>query len=207
VFDGEGRPVAFYAIAVEAEEGSRHGVWAARRDVAGTWEIVKLHTGAIHQEISAAVHPTSGDLIVAFYSAADKAVRLRRLSDPAQFADSSAWSSELVGKAQYDEGLGVSLAITPSGRVAMAYHRCRLVTSSSDGCDPNDEAVIFAIEGDGAFDYHTVVESEAGSCGDFVSLGIDPQGVAYVAYRCTVQEGEEFSFRPFVAIGQVEGAE
>jgi hypothetical protein len=207
VFDVEGRPVAFYAIAVEDSENNRHGVWAARRGVDGTWELVKLHTGAIHQEISAVVHPADGSLIVAFYSAADKAVRLRRLSDPTQFAEASAWSSELVGKAQYDEGQGVSLAITPSGRVAMAYHRCRLVTSTSGGCDPNDEAVIFAIEGDSAFSYHTVVESEVGSCGDFVSLGLDPQCVAYIAYRCTVQEGEEFSFRPFVAIGQVEGGE
>ena len=207
VFDGEGRPVAFYAIVVEDLDEPRHGVWAARRDAEGPWEIVKLHTGAIHQEISAAVHPASGDLIAAFYSAADKAVRLRRLSDPAQFADASAWSSELVGKAQYDEGLGVSLAIAPSGRVALAYHRCRLITSTSEGCDPNDEAVILAIEDGDAFSYHTVVESEAGSCGSFVSLGFDQQGAAYVAYRCTVQEGEEFSFRPFVAIGQVEDAE
>jgi hypothetical protein len=207
VFDNEGRPVAFYAIAVEAQENSRHGVWAARRESEGTWEIVELHTGAIHQEISAAVHPASGDLIVAFYAAADKAVKLRRLSDPAQFAESSAWSSELVGRAQYDEGLGVSLAIAPSGLVALAYHRCRLVTSTSEGCDPNDEAVIFAIENDTGWSYSTVVESEVGSCGNFTSLGFDAQGTAYIVYRCTVQQGEEFSFRPFVAIGEVEAAQ
>jgi hypothetical protein len=207
IFDDEGRPVAFYAISVEAQEDSRHGVWAARRDSEGTWEIVELHTGAIHQEISAAVHPTSGDLIVAFYAAADKAVKLRRLSDAAQFAESSAWSSELVGRAQYDEGLNVSLAIAPSGLVALAYHRCRLVTSTSEGCDQNDEAVIFAIENGSGWSYSTVVESEVGSCGNFTSLGFDDQGTAYIVYRCTVQEGDEFTFRPFVAIGEVEAAQ
>jgi hypothetical protein len=204
VFDGEGRPVAFYAITVDAQENSRHGVWAARRDAEGTYELVKLHSGAIHQEISAAVHPASGDLIVAFYSVADMAVRVRRLGDPAQFTDSGAWSSELVGKAQYDEGQNVSLALAPSGRVALAYHRCRLVTSGSAGCDQNDEAVIFAIENEDSWSYDVVVESQGGSCGDFTSLQFDAAGDAYIAYRCTVQIGEEFTFRPFVAIGAVE---
>jgi hypothetical protein len=207
VFDSEGRPVAFYAIAVDAQVDSRHGVWAARRDSEGSWELVKLHNGSIHQEISAAVHPQSGDLIVAFYAGSERAVRLRRLTDPTLFTESSAWSSERVGKAQYDEGQNVSLAIAPSGLVALAYHRCKLISDTSEGCDQNDEAVIFAIESTSGWSYSTVVESEGGSCGEYASLGFDQQGNAYIAYRCTVQIDSEFTFRPFLAYGHVEAAE
>jgi hypothetical protein len=207
VFDAEGRPVAFYAITVEAQDVSRHGAWAARLNDADEWELVKLHTGAIHHEISAVVHPVTGELAVALYAAADKAVRLRRLIDPEQFSETSAWSSELVGKAQYDEGQNVSLAVTPSGKLALAYHRCRLVTSSSDGCDQNDEAVIFAIEDDGDWDFDTVKESDGGSCGEYASLGFDQQGNAYIYFRCTVLIDDEFTFRPYLAHGHVEAAQ
>jgi len=126
LFNDEGRPIALYAITIDDQEQSRHGVWAARRDEAGQRERVQLHEGAIHQEITAGFEPGSGDLLVAFYSAADMAVRLRRLADPTRFADPAAWDNKLVGSGRYDEGRYVSLAFSATGDVLLAYQRCFL---------------------------------------------------------------------------------
>ncbi len=199
LFDGDGRPVALYAITVEDQTESRHGVWAARRAEDGTWERVKLHTGAIYQEIAGGIDPATGDIVVAFYSAADLAVRVRRLSDPDAFTDAASWSDELVGKAQYDEGQGVSMTFLPGGELALAYHRCRLVTSGSSGCDPNDEAVVFARWDGATWRYETVVEADAGSCGEYTAVGVDDEGLVTIAYRCTIQVDGDFEFRLFAA--------
>ncbi len=198
-FDHEGRPVAVYAIAVEAQDETRHGVWAARRSVEGEWVVVKLHTGGIHNDTAVVVDPDSGELVVAFYSVTDRAVRVRRLGDAEQFDDAGAWSTELVARAQYDEGRYTAMAFMPSGELALAYHRCRLLTAPEGSCDSNDEAVIFATSDGGSWDYQVVVESEVGSCGEFISMDIAPTGTVAIAYRCTVQDGNDFLQRLFVA--------
>jgi len=199
VFDSDGRPVASYAITVEAQGESRHGVWASRREETGEWIRVKLHRGAIHQETSVAVNPVTGAVSVAFYSASDMAVRIRTLSDPEKFEQADAWSDEVVGDSRYDEGRHVSLAFTPSGESALAYHRCRLITSSSSGCDQNDEAAIFALKKAGAWQRETIRKASRGSCGEYTSLAFSTDGTAYVAYRCTVETDEGFEFRLYVA--------
>ena len=204
VFDTEGRPVAFYLVPTESQTESRHGVWAARRETTGEWTQVKLHTGGIHEEIAAGVHPDTGELLVAFYSAGDLAVRVRRLSDYTLFEDASSWSTELVCKNQFDEGRYVSMAFTPSGKLALAYHRCRLLSSDSEACDPNEEAVVLALEGASGWTYDTAAEADTGSCGEYTSLAIDSAGTAHIAYRCTVQIDNEFTFRLFVASKDIE---
>jgi len=205
LFDFEDRPVVFYTIPLEAQVDSRFGVWGARRSDTGDWdEKVHLFEGAVHETISAGFNPVTGELVVAFYSAEDAAVRVKRISDMEGFADSKSWESEIVGDAAYDEGRHVSLDFTPSGREILAYHRCRLYSSSSDGCDQNDEAVILAVEKDGYFEIEKVDEAELGSCGAYTSLAVDSTGKAHVAYRCTVSEGDEFYFRLFVASRNVE---
>ncbi len=199
IFDSEGRPVAFYAITVEAQGTSRHGVWAARRETDGTWNQVRLHAGAIHQEISAAIDPLSNDLLVAFYAASDYAVKLLRLAPEAEFADATAWTSEQVGDARYDEGQYVSLAFTPSGKAALAYHRCKRYDPGTDGCNQNDEAAIFALQEGDKWNIEIVKAGSKGSCGEFTSLAFDQSGAAHVAFRCTIEIPDGFSFRPYVA--------
>lgn len=199
LFDGEGRAVAFYAITIETQGNSRHGVWAARRETSGEWTLVKLHVGAIHREVVSLVAPGSGDLIAAWYSEAEKAVRLRRLSDHEQFADAGAWSDELVASNQYDEGQFVSLALTPANQVALAYRRCKLLTATGGGCDLNDEGVIFALDEGSYWSFQVVDEADIGSCGEYTSLDITDDGTAFISYRCTIQEDDEFKFRLFVA--------
>ncbi|MCP4676376.1 MAG: hypothetical protein GY854_12865 [Deltaproteobacteria bacterium] len=200
IFDTENRAVAFYAITVEAQGGSRHGVWAARRETDGTWTRVKLHNGAIYKETSAAVDPVTGEIVVAFYSMKDSAAKIRRLTDSERFGELDAWEMEIIGDPRYDEGQYVSLAFTPSGRAALSYHRCKRVTSTSESCDQNDEAVVFALEKTGGgWSIETVKESKKGSCGEYTALGFDSAGTAYIAYRCTEEIEDTFTFRIFVA--------
>jgi len=125
--------------------------------------------------------------------------RVRRLADPTQFTDAGAWASEWVGKAQYDEGRHVSVAFTPDGRTALAYHRCKRVTSSTEGCDQNDEAVVFAVREEAGWTYEVVHQGTVGSCGEYTSLAIHDDGTAWVAFRCTQQVDELYAFRPMVA--------
>ncbi len=198
VFDAQDRPVIFYAISVDAQGDNRHGVWAARREDGGEWTRVKLHVGAIHQEVASLVTP-AGQLVAAWYSEAEKAVRLRTLDDPGSFADAGAWTDELVATNQYDEGRHVSLALLPNNQLAMAYHRCKLLTAGGGGCDINDEAVVFALDEGGYWSHEVVDAAEAGSCGEYTSLDIAPDGTAYISYRCTIQEDGDFLFRMFVA--------
>ena len=206
VFDQEGRPVAFYLIPLDSNIVSRHGVWAARRENDGTWNTVKLHSGSIHQEISAGIDPNTGAIVTAFYSAKNYAVRVRQLDDPDSFTDTTAWTSELVCSPQYDEGRHVSLAFTPSGRLALSFHRCRLLSSGSESCDHNDEAVVFAIKDGNEWAIQTAAKGGLGSCGEFSSLVFDSSGSAHIAYRCTVETDDGYSFRLFVASKNIQGA-
>ncbi|MDJ0764041.1 MAG: hypothetical protein QNJ97_13750 [Myxococcota bacterium] len=199
VFDTQGRPIALYAITVDAQGVNRHGVWAARRESDGTWHRTRIHSGAIFQEISAGINPLTQQLTVAFYSAKDYAVRVRTLIDENRFVDADAWLDEIVGKSQYDEGQYVSLAFTPAGNPALAYHRCKRYDPDNEACDQNDEALIFALKQGGSWQYEVVREADVGSCGEYASLDIDASGTAYIAFNCTVELESGFAFRPFMA--------
>jgi hypothetical protein len=200
-FDGQNRPVAFYAIT--DDKGKRNGVWVARREEDGTWNRIKIHSGTIYKEIAAGVNPTDGSLVAAFYSGRDYAVRIRTLSEPDRFMEIDAWADEVVGDALYDEGQYVSLAFTPAGAVALAYHRCRYYDDPEDeGCNQNDEAAVFAVKRPSGWDYEVVRQVQRGSCGEYTSLAIDSAGNAYVAYMCTAEEQGEFLTRFYVSSKQ-----
>ncbi|MBN2529313.1 MAG: hypothetical protein JXR76_23195 [Deltaproteobacteria bacterium] len=204
VFDGE-TPIAIYGIPVEATLNSRKGVWAARRAANGTWdEKVQLHEGAIYKEIAAAINPVTGALVVAFYSAKDKAVKVRRLTDMTQFAEPSAWTSEVTGNAEFDEGQYVSLAFTPQGKEVLAYHRCKKNSSTAASCDVNDEAAILAVRTDTTWKREVIAQSNLGSCGEYTSAVVDSTGTVHVAYRCTENDGGESFFKLFVASKEIE---
>jgi hypothetical protein len=198
LFDDEGRAIAVYAIPVQEEKDNRLGLWAARRESDGTWTTVQLHGSSAGNAISAKFSP-SGQLVVAFYSGGDQAVKIRTLTDPDSFGTTSAWDSELVASNRFDEGEYVSLDFLPDGRRALAYRRCKLLTDKGDGCNINDEAVVFAAEGSDGWEFETVQAGEDGSCGEYTNLVIDPSGKATIVYRCTVEDSGTYSFRLFTA--------
>ena len=204
VFDGD-TPIAIYSIPVEKQQNSRKGVWAARRADDGSWEErVQLHEGAIFQEIAAGINPVTHEMVVAFYSPEDKGIRVRRLSDLTNFADAVSWTSEIATKALYDEGRYVSLAFTPKGNEVLAYHRCKLNSSTSDSCDQNDEAAMLSIRTNGVWMPEVIASAAQGSCGEYTNIAIDSTGVAHVVYRCTESDGENYYFRLFVASKEIE---
>lgn len=203
-YDDQDRPVAAYAITVGAMQNNRTGIWAARRDMTGTWERVQLHEGASDENVSVGIDPVTSEAVVAFYSLSHRAVRLWRNTDPTRFSEADAWAVETVGSGQYEEGLSVDLDFKPDGGIAMAYRRCKLVTSVSGGCDMNDEGVVFAHEVDGSWRYELVQEATTGSCGEYTALSIDGSGMAHIAFRCTEDGGGgTFQFRPYYASGQL----
>ncbi len=206
VFDGQGRPVAFYEITKEDNVTNRKGVWAARRETDGTWTRAYIYVGAIDGSISAAVDPVTGEIAIAFYSVLEKGVYVIRLKDPEQFDTvEQGWENELVASGIYDEGLSVSLAFTPSGQAALAYHRCKRFDTEGGGCNINDEAVVFAMEGPVDWSYQVVKQGTDGSCGESVSLAIDNSGTAYIAFRCTELIEGDYLFRLYVAEKEIGG--
>jgi hypothetical protein len=207
VFDGQGRPVVFYEVNKEDNEYNRNGIWASRRETDGTWTWAYLHIGAIDDTIAAAADPVTGEIAIAFYSVLKQGVYVMRLTDPENFEDViGAWDKELVSSSIYDEGLSVSLAFTPDGRAALAYHRCKRFGTEGGGCNINDEAVVFAMEGPAGWSYEPVKRGTDGSCGEFVSLAIANDGTAYVAFRCTELIESEYVFRLYVAEKAIGGA-
>jgi hypothetical protein len=198
VFDAQGRPVAVYSIPVQEEDNNRFGLWASRREKDGTWSAIQLHTGSVGSKISLTTAPT-GEIVVAIYSASDKAVKIRTLTDPDNFTLNSSWTSELVASNRYDEGEYVSLAYTPDGRRAMAYRRCKLLTDEGNGCNINDEAVVFALEGKNGFEMESVKAGDEGACGEWASMAIDATGKATILFRCTVEDSGSYDLRLFTA--------
>ncbi len=206
LFDQQERAVVFYYNPREEEQGKHFGLWAARRGQDGKWkDKVRLFNGVIHQEISAVFNQVTKEIVVAYYSADHKAVRISRLADSEDFADETAWSNDVVGNAIYDEGQYVSLAITPSGKEVLAYHRCKKNSSVSDGCDDNDEAAVIAVHHGDNWDIEAIDQAEHGSCGEYTAVTVDSSGRVYVAYRCTVtDDNDKFVFRLFVADKKIE---
>ena len=193
VFDESNRPIVFYAIDVESHVKSRHGVWAGRLGEDGEWEQIKIHTGAIGTGISATIDPVRNEPVVAFYSAPDYGVKVRRLIDPDAFEESGSWTSEIVHDDQFNEGDHVSLAFTSDGEPALSYHRCRRYDPSDDSCDPNDEALVFAIQKQGKWKFETVHQADNLSCGTYTSLAFGPDDTAYISFQCTKESMGEFS--------------
>lgn len=203
IFDTEGRPIVFYAIPVESNTASRHGVWAARRSEDGTWETVQIHKGSTSYRISAAMDPVHGEPVAAFYSGPDYGIKVRRLVGGEDFTNLDMWTSEIVRDTRYDEGQNVSLAFTPSGDLALAYFRCKLYDGKDDACNPNDEAVVFAINQRSTWRREVVKAGKGMECGMYPTLGFSPDGTANIAFQCVENTFGDFDFGLFLATKQI----
>ena len=67
------------------------------------------------------------------------------------------------------------------------------------GCNINDEAVVFALEGENGFEMETVKAGDEGACGEWSSMAIDASGKATILFRCTVEDAGSYSLRLFTA--------
>ena len=185
LLDDEDSPVAIYAVTVEAVDGSRLGVWAARRDGAGGWAAVQLHDQLIAHRIAAARSPDGG-LAVAMYDDAQRALRLRRLPPGAAWQDG--WTDEILASPGFAEGDDPALAYAPDGRLVLSYHRCARLSDTSGACNANDEAVVLMAEsspGGGWLPAEVVHATPGRPCGQHTALAVDRDGGLHLAFRCT----------------------
>ena len=203
IFDAKGRPIVFYAIPVENNETSRHGVWAARRAEDGTWETVQIHTGSTGYRISAAMDPAFNEPVAAFYSGPDYGIKIRRFIGDEDFTDTDMWTSEIVRDARYDEGQQVSLAFAPDGTPALAYFRCKRYDAVDDACIPNDEALVFALQKRGEWKMEVVEDGDILECGMYPSLAFDEAGDAHIAFQCVTKSFGVSSFGLFLATKKI----
>lgn len=201
VFDKQGRIVITFHNPTTNSAKSEHGLWATRSDDGGvTWERVQINEGQNLERPSVVVHPDSGEIWIAYFNVSDGLPYIARNTDPANFESLGAgWEIGPIGDNRFREGAHPSIAVSPDGRVGVAYYRCGRPTDSS--CDPGEDAVVFAWWEDGEWTYEVVDEGEAGLCGMSAALAFKSDGSAFIGYQCAVRIGSssDFTFEVRVA--------
>jgi hypothetical protein len=167
------------------------GIWVRRSTDGGqTFEEVQL-TNRAAPEGPDAVIDDEGRLHIIYYEADRGFPRLATLSDASNFESvSEGWTLGDIGDSQYDEGYRPSIAVGPSGHVAVAYYRCNRAAAGLGDCDPNEDGLVFAWEDEGEWTQEVVDAGDLGLCGESPSLGFDDAGRAVVAYRCEIETDE-----------------
>ena len=197
-YDQQGRLVVVYFNSVESGGTASRGLWVARGD-GDSWEQVRLSAGGTVQgpDILAL---EDGTIHIAQYDAGRGIGVLFTSPDDSMFGDSAAWSEETFGDGRYDEGYDPSLAVDPSGRLAVAYYRCALATAGLGECDPDDDAVVFAYRDGSSWEVEVVDDGFDGAgCGRFPALAFGPGGEASLAYQCQANVGGTLSSRVYLA--------
>jgi hypothetical protein len=185
VFDSQNRPNIAYYIPTEDLSESQLGVWVTRSsDQGATWEMVKLfNTGT--SDGPDPILDADGNLAVVLYHSGNGRPQLVRLPDESTFADAGTWDFKEIGDTRYDEGYSPSLALSPSGRLAVAYYRCTRSVEGLGECNPAEDAVVFAYETeDGSWKQEVVDPGDTGLCGTSPALGFDSDGHPVIAYGC-----------------------
>lgn len=203
VFDGEDRLTLAYYIPTENQaQEAKKGIWVRQYQDDETWRLVQLYNQGTPTAHSLLWHPDEEALYVAFYESSKGFPRLAKLVDDAEFESPSAgWVFEDIGDSRYDEGYDSSMALTESGRLAIAYYRCTESTMSLGDCLPQDDALVFKWRDRDEWVTEIVDEGDdLGLCGMDPSLTIDADGHAVIAYRC--EETVDGELRTVVKVAQ-----
>lgn len=189
VFDGDGRPVIAYYLPMEGTSTSQQGLWVARSDDAGgSWDQVRLLAGPTSRGPDVVID--SSDVIHVIYYDGNRGVPVHaRLSDPMAFTNGMAWDQQIFGDPRYDEGHEPSVAIDPSGLLAVAYYRCVRATEGLGSCRSADDALVFGFFERGAWELEVVNDGDDGQCGLHPSLGFESGGAAVIGYECQALVG------------------
>jgi len=188
LFDADNNPYIAYYTPWETTEGSNLGVWMTRSvDGGTTWESVQLFTKGTAQGPDTAFD-ADGTLHLIFYNSTKGFPQLATLDDPDAFTSvSNGWSLQDLGDSRYDEGYASSIALSPTGALAVAYYRCGRAVNGLGECSAAEDALVFVWR-DGATWIREVVDntSDGGQCGQKPSLAFDATGRAVIAYTCEV---------------------
>ncbi|MFU8802644.1 MAG: hypothetical protein ACNA8W_02435 [Bradymonadaceae bacterium] len=185
IFDQGDVPIIAYYKPTESHLEERLGVWVTRLgDDGETWEQVHLFARGAPEGPDLLVHPDTGDLHVVFYNSRMGNPTLATLGDRAGFESISAWDLEDIGDPAFDEGYTPSIAVSPTGELALAYYRCARASDGLGDCKDVNDGLIFAWK-DGAEWKREIVDAGGeGECGRRPALRFDGAGRAIIAYRC-----------------------
>ncbi len=189
LFDSEDQPVIAYYVGQESRMTEQLGYWLAWKDD-GEWRMTHLFNRGNTEEPSIAIDPSTGALLFAFYDSEFGAPRLATLEDWDSFEQPSQWEFQEIGDQTYDEGYSPSLAVSESGYLGVAYHRCNLASEGLGNCSPARTALVFAYQTDGEWTQEVVEEGRSlAVCGQAPTLEFDGDE-AVIAYRCEVYDEE-----------------
>ncbi len=180
-FDAEGRPVVLYVNPVDAPSDSRIGLWIARQE-GDTWVTTRLVDRPVGERPDLAVDPETGDLLVVYYDPAAGRPMFARGAEPAELR------FEALGDDRYDEGRTPAVEVI-GGHPALAWYRCGRV---GEGCDPQQDAVVFSWFVDDVWEVEVVERGEDGLCGERPDLAAGADGRPVLVYRCSREVGDTF---------------
>jgi hypothetical protein len=192
IFDEDDVPVIAYYKPTESNIEERIGIWVARQDPQGQgWERVRLFGNGTPEGPDVLRHPQNGGLHVVFYNSRKGAPELATLEDRSRFGSVAAWQFEDLGDPNFDEGYTPSIAVAPTGELAVAYYRCTRAAARLGDCKDGDDGLIFAWKDGDEWKREVVDEGGQGPCGNRPSLSFDGQGRPIIAYRCeTLTDGQ-----------------
>jgi hypothetical protein len=193
LFDRSGAPIISYYMPTESLEEARQGIWVTRSgDDGATWDRIQLYSQANTERPAMATNDETGELHVVYYRSDRGYPVLATLESGGDLTDlANAWTIEDIGDSRYDEGYAPSMAVSPSGRVAVAYYRCTRSADELGDCKTDEDAVVFAWrDGDGTWEREIVDEGEDGFCGEAPSLAFDVGNRPVIAYRCD-EDGQQ----------------
>ncbi len=190
----DGRPVIAYHN--DVEDGAERGLWVATVDPDDSVRRVRLYAGAATDGPSVAVHPQSGEVLVAWYDATAGRPMLGRLERLDRLGSLDAWAVSAIGDPRFDEGYHPRVAVDPvRGHVGVAYYRCVEARLGLGDCEPQADAVVFAWFIEGAWEREVVARGGDGLCGLSPGLAFDADGLAVVTYGCSRPVGDGFELR------------
>jgi hypothetical protein len=196
IFDSEDSFIGFHRITTDSALNQRHGLWANRLEPDGTWSRWMVTPGLVGFQESSVVALGDGQLALVYYDPGSGHPWVAELVAPDVFMDGASWTQERIGDDRYVEGDYPSIAVSPEGRLAVAYYRCARSAEGASCTSPTDsqDGVVFAWRGaSGSWTREVVEEGGLGQCGRYISLAFGPDGAAYISYVCARNvAGDEF---------------
>ncbi|MCA9543807.1 MAG: hypothetical protein KC613_05435 [Myxococcales bacterium] len=190
----DGRPLIAYHN--DVEDSAERGLWVAHVAADGAVTRARLYEGAATDGPSVAVHPQTGEVLVAWYDANEGRPYLGRLAELGRLADADAWALEAIGDPRFDEGYHPRVAVDPQqGYVGVAYYRCVEARLGLGDCEPQADAVVFAWFIEGEWEREVVASGGSGLCGMDPGLAFDADGLPVVTYACSRAVGDGFELR------------
>ncbi|MCK5798502.1 MAG: hypothetical protein KAI47_15025 [Deltaproteobacteria bacterium] len=153
-----------------------------------TWETKKVYNGAVGERPGFGTND-QGLFALAYYTTRDES--LQYVESP----DLKTWTApKLVDFSTTDHGTFASIAFDSHGNPGISYYRCGKSGSSAQGCDPVQDALMFAYRQNGHWKTYEVDTGGANFCGRYTSLVFDEGDHPVIAYQCVTLDNKTNTF-------------